>query len=136
MDHPALPVPATRADVDRLNDEADAVLMTSMQRSRDLAGQALTLATRLSYEAGEARARMLCGYGHYFLSEYPEALRLFDQSEALAARIGALATQTRAVNGQAIILVTQGHYGAGMDRHLHCLQLGSRAGTGSRRHAP
>ncbi|MDR6217111.1 EAL domain-containing protein [Deinococcus soli (ex Cha et al. 2016)] len=128
MDHPALPVPATRADVDRLNDEADAVLMTSMQRSRDLAGQALTLATRLSYEAGEARARMLCGYGHYFLSEYPEALRLFDQSEALAARIGALATQTRAVNGQAIILVTQGQYGAGMDRHLHCLQLGQSSG--------
>ncbi|GGN44869.1 EAL domain-containing protein [Deinococcus daejeonensis] len=128
MDHPALPMPATRADVDRLNDEADAVLMTSMQRSRELAGEALTLASRLAYEAGEARARMLCGYGHYFLSEYPEALRLFDQSEALAARIGALATQTRAVNGQAIILVTQGQYGAGMDRHLHCLQLGQASG--------
>ncbi|GGL07636.1 EAL domain-containing protein [Deinococcus radiotolerans] len=126
----ALPHPAARSwlDVDRLNDEADAVLMTSMQRSQDLASGALDLARQLGYEAGEARARMLCGYGHFFLAEYPEALALFEASEAQAARIGASATQTRAINGQAITFVKQGQYGAAMDRHLRCLQLGQATG--------
>ncbi|GGR87828.1 putative bifunctional diguanylate cyclase/phosphodiesterase [Deinococcus sedimenti] len=129
MEQPQSPRPVRSwLDVDRLNDEADAVLMTSMQQSRELAWSALALATDLGYEAGEARARMLCGYGHFFLAEYPEALRLFGASEAQAARIGASATQTRAVNGQAITFVKQGQYGAAMDRHLRCLQLGQATG--------
>lgn len=133
MDHPESPCPASsgadpRLEVDRLNDEADALLMTSMQQSQDLALQALNLAGPLGYGTGEARARMLRGYGHYYLSEYQEALAQFGQSEALAARLGEVVTQARAVNGQAITLVTLGQYGAGMDRHLHGLQLGQASG--------
>nr|WP_254605819.1 EAL domain-containing protein [Deinococcus sp. JMULE3] len=123
-----MPHPELWPEVDRLNDAADATLMTSMQQAQALARQALALAVQSGYESGEARARMLCGYGLYYLSEYPEALALFEQSEAQAARIGALTTQTRAVNGQAITLVTLGRYGAGMDRHLHGLKLGQAAG--------
>ena len=105
MDHPESPCPASfgadpRLEVDRLNDEADALLMTSMQQSQDLANRALALAVRAGYGAGEARARMLRGYGHYYLSQYAEALDLFGHSEAQAARLGEMATQARAVNGQ------------------------------------
>ncbi|MBZ9711718.1 EAL domain-containing protein [Deinococcus multiflagellatus] len=128
------PGPAACLEVDRLNDEADAVLMLSMQRAQDLAAQALTLAERSGYEAGVARARMLIGYGHFYLANYAEACAAFQESAALAARLGLTAIEARNLNGLAITLVKTGQLGEALEYHLRCLQMvqgiGDRVGQG------
>ncbi|RJF68935.1 EAL domain-containing protein [Deinococcus cavernae] len=124
LDHPAhARLTADRHTVDQLNDEADALLMVSMQRAQELAGEALELAERCGYEAGVARARMLMGYGHFYLANYAQARAAFEESAAVAVSLGLKALEARNLNGLGITFVTTGQPGLGLEYHLRCLQL-------------
>ncbi|MBZ9752315.1 EAL domain-containing protein [Deinococcus sp. HMF7604] len=117
------PANAAWRSVDQLNDEADAVLMLSMQRAQELAARALDLAQQTGYEAGMARARMLIGYGHFYLANYPEACAAFEESAALAAALGLTALEARNLNGLAITAVKTGQLGQALEYHLRCLRM-------------
>ncbi|MFC4427269.1 EAL domain-containing protein [Deinococcus navajonensis] len=109
--------------VDQLNEEADGLLLLSLQRALELARQALDLGQRCGYEAGITRARMLVGYGHFYLANYPEARAAFEESAAQAASLGLVELEARNLNGLAILHVKTGQLGAGLEYHLRCLQM-------------
>ncbi|WP_245528339.1 EAL domain-containing protein [Deinococcus maricopensis] len=126
MPHPAPGTPNPPEDwrrVDALNDEADAVLMSSMLRAQELAHEAYTLAVSSGYAAGAARAGMLRGYGHYFLGRFEDARTDFEGSLERAAALGLRALEARSLNGLAITDVQTGQFGRGLERHLACLRL-------------
>ncbi|GGK23210.1 GGDEF-domain containing protein [Deinococcus malanensis] len=123
--HPADPstMPPEWAQVDALNDQADAVLTSSMHRAQVLATEAGVLARRVGYVAGDIRAQMLTGYANYFLGNYQEARAAFEESAARAEALELTTVVARCLNGLAITSAVTGNYGQALEQHLRCLKL-------------
>ncbi|ACO46658.1 EAL domain-containing protein [Deinococcus deserti] len=123
--HPAelSTLPPEWAQVDALNDQADAVLTSSMHRAQELATEAGVLAQRVGYVTGEIRAQMLTGYTHYFLGNYQEAHAAFEDSLSRAEALDLTHVVVRCLNGLAITSAITGNYGQALEQHLRCLKL-------------
>ncbi|ADV65770.1 putative bifunctional diguanylate cyclase/phosphodiesterase [Deinococcus maricopensis] len=112
-----------RHRIDTLNDEADAILMTSMQRARALAAEAYALAERAPYPEGATRALMLTGYSAYFLGHFDEARAAFERAAADAQALTLPGLTARSLSGLAITVARAGQYGEALEHHLACLRL-------------
>jgi len=87
------------------------------------AEEAVLLARRLGYEAGERAAILQRGLARYFLGEYPAALESYEEVLARAEEAGDGRIAADALNNIGILHYLWGAYDEALDRYLRSLEI-------------
>ncbi|MGI4875568.1 MAG: tetratricopeptide repeat protein [Janthinobacterium lividum] len=113
LGHPAAagtsPAPADTAQVRHYLARAKALRDTNLDSARYFDRQALALAERLGFVAGQARAQLATGNGLYAAGDYPAAERHYEAALPLARHAHLCATEGHAYNGLALVAQALGN---------------------------
>ena len=102
---------------------AKAVQRNDPRLSIDHAEKALVLAEQQGDEAGRAQALSYIGIGHYYLGDYQQALRNYQESLRTAEHIGDKARIASALNNIGIINFVWGEHDQALDFYFRSLRL-------------
>ena len=117
------PVISPEVTAEELHAQAMDQMRNDPRQALALAGRAEEKAKASGLEEIHCRALSAMGIAHYYLGEYPEALNRYEESLALAEKIGNLDLQANALNNTGIIYYVWGEHDQALERYYRTIAL-------------
>lgn len=116
----------TTADVDKLNQDAEAQLNQKPSEALTLAEQAQAAAQKISYKTGETRATAIMGVANFKVDNYDKAINLLQEADKSAAENADSSNLSFAKYWIATVELNHGEYAKALDLYQGALEIAQK----------